>query len=713
MRSDMNINLLLCLITAGLCMGLFVMVLFRDRRSVAHLTFACGMLVLASEACLTGLSLGARSTVDMTQWQDHRKMATALLPGVWLFFALAFGQPRYREVLNQWRMAISVSFIVPLFLATLFRGAFFVEASVSSPFSGWPLRLAWAGYTFYLFFLIGSVSILMNLERTLRGSAGRVRWQIKFLILGVGGLFASRIYSGSQALLFSSLTENLEMFNVISVLIAGVLILIAFTRLGILTVDIYPSRVFLYNSIVVLIAGIYLIAIGVLSKVLHYLDKVYNLPLEALVIFLMLLGLTVVLFSEKAGRRMRRFISRNLKRPRYDYRQHWREFTKGTAFSAETRDLCAVVAKMVAEMFEVSSVTIWLSDETRGTVSHGGSTAFSEAQARELGKEIPGLIEGMRQAQEPLDFDRCKNIWAAEWKRANPDLFRRARIRYCVGLVAGEQFLGLMTLNDRIRGDPFSVEDFDLLKTVADQAAGNLLNLKLSADLHDARTVEAFQRMSAFFAHDLKNVASRLSLTIQNLPVHFDNPDFRSDAVRTISESLSKINGMCSRLSSLGQKNELQRTGLDLNELVENTLFNLNGCLKASPAQDLQPIPAVLVDSEQIQKVLLNLLLNAHEATSEKGEIRITTGRQDGFAVLSVADTGCGMSREFIEKSLFRPFQTTKKKGMGIGLYHSKMIVEAHGGRIEVESEEGGGTTFRVLLPLEIVSNSPQPPNGP
>jgi len=709
----MNMNFLLCLISAGLCTGLFLMVLFRDRRSFAHLTFACGMLVLAFEAGLTGLGLRVSSAVEMMQWQGLRMVATALLPGIWFLFALTFGRAKHKEIVRKWLWAILVSFVIPLFLVTVFRGYFFIEGSVSPPFSGWPLRLAWAGYIFYLFFLIGSVFILMDLERTLRGSAGRVRWQIKFLILAVGGVFASRIYSGSQALLFSSLTENLEMFNVVSVLIVDVLILIAFTRLGILTVDIYPSQIFLYNSVIVLIVGIYLIAIAVLSKVLHYLDRVYNLPLEALVIFLMLLGLTVILFSEKARHRVRRFISRHFKRPRYDYRQNWREFTKRTAFLTETKNLCAGVAKMVAEMFDVSSATIWLSDETGENISYGGSTAFSEAQARELGKEVARLIGGMRQEQEPLDFDRCGTIWAAELKRSNPDLFRRARIRYGVRLVAGEQFLGLMTLNDRIRGDPFAIEDFDLLKTVADQTAGNLLNLKLSADLHHARTVEAFQRMSAFFVHDLKNVASRLSLTIQNLPVHFDNPDFRSDAVRTISESLTKINGMCSRLSSLGQKLELQRTGSDLNELVENTLFSLNGCLKTSPAQDLQPIPGVLVDSEQMQKVLINLLLNAHEATSEKGEIRITTGQQDGFAVLSVADTGCGMSQEFIEKSLFRPFQTTKKKGMGIGLYHSKMIVEAHGGRIEVESEEGGGTTFRVMLPLERVYNYPQPPNGP
>jgi putative PEP-CTERM system histidine kinase len=699
----MNMNFLLCLISAGLCTGLFFMVLLKNRRSFAHLTFACGLLVLAFEAGFTGFGLGDGWTVERMKWQGLRLGATALLPGIWFLFALTFGRAKHKEIVTKWLWAIFVSFAVPLFLVIVFRGSFFLEGNRFPPSSGWPLLLAWPGYLFYFFFLIWSVFILMNLERTLRGSAGRVRWQIKFLMVAVGGLFASRIYSGSQAVLFSSLTENLEMFNVVSVLIVDILILIAFSRLGILTIDIYPSQIFLYNSVIVLIVGIYLIAIGVLSKVLHHLDKIYNLPLEGLVIFLLLLGLTVALFSEEVRHQVRRFISRHFKRPRYDYRQNWRGFTQATAFLTETKNLCAVVAKIVAEMFDVSSATIWLADETGENLSYGGSTTFSEAQGRELGKEIASLIGGMRQEQEPLDFDMCGNIWAAALKRLNPDLFRRARIRYCVRLVAGDQFLGFMTLNDRIRRGLFSIEDFDLLKTVADQTAGNLLNLKLSADLHHARTAEAFQRMSAFFVHDLKNVASRLSLTIQNLPAHFDNPEFRSDAVRTISESLTKINGMCNRLSSLGEKLELQRRGSDLNELLEDTLFSLNGCLKTSPAQDLQPIPEVLVDPEQMQKVLINLLLNAHEATSEKGEVRITTRRQDGFAVLSVADSGCGISEEFIEKSLFRPFQTTKKKGMGIGLYQSKMIVEAHGGRIEVESKEGSGTTFRVMLPIESV----------
>jgi signal transduction histidine kinase len=107
-----------------------------------------------------------------------------------------------------------------------------------------------------------------------------------------------------------------------------------------------------------------------------------------------------------------------------------------------------------------------------------------------------------------------------------------------------------------------------------------------------------------------------------------------------------------------------------------------------------------VIDPEQVQKVLTNLILNANEAISTGGEIRVATNQRDRWLIVSVSDNGCGLSKEFMERSLFHPFKTTKKQGMGIGLFQSKMIVEAHQGRIEVESEEGKGSTFRVFLPL-------------
>jgi putative PEP-CTERM system histidine kinase len=306
----------------------------------------------------------------------------------------------------------------------------------------------------------------------------------------------------------------------------------------------------------------------------------------------------------------------------------------------------------------------------------------------------------MRNQEMAVDLEDPKILWARDLKQSIPDSDREARIRYCVPLLAGGNLLGVMTLGDRVKYEPFSFEEIDLLRTIADQTAGSLLNLKLSEDLRKAKEMEAFQTMSTFVVHDLKNLASTLSLTMQNLPTHFDNPEFRDDASQIIKQSVAKVNSMCSHLSMLSKKIELKKVETDLNQLVNASLSCLNGSCKVSLIQNLQPVPKLVIDPEQVQKVITNLLLNANEAIGNGGEIRLTTDHKDGWAILSVCDNGCGISKEFIDQSLFRPFKSTKKQGMGIGLFQSKTIVEAHQGRIEVESEEGKGSTFRVFLPI-------------
>jgi signal transduction histidine kinase len=190
-------------------------------------------------------------------------------------------------------------------------------------------------------------------------------------------------------------------------------------------------------------------------------------------------------------------------------------------------------------------------------------------------------------------------------------------------------------------------------------------------------------------------------MILQNVPAHFDNPEFRDDALQSLSQSVTKINSLCTRISSLRERLQIQPTETDLNDLIGATLKGLDDALGTNIIEELHPVPRLLLDPEQIQKVLTNLVLNAHDAMHEGGEIRVRTDNRDGWVEFSVSDSGCGMSEEIMEECLFRPFKTTKKQGMGIGLFHSKMIVEAHKGRIEVESEEGKGSTFRVLLPIE------------
>jgi len=287
---------------------------------------------------------------------------------------------------------------------------------------------------------------------------------------------------------------------------------------------------------------------------------------------------------------------------------------------------------------------------------------------------------------------------------AGAEFFREHHMRYAIGLQARGEILGVMTLNDDRVGEraaDLSGEDIALLETLAAELASSLLNLKLSERLRHAKEVETFQTVSTFFVHDLKNLASRLSLTMQNLPGNFDKPEFRADALRMISRSVSDIDEMCTRLSLLRGKLELKLDPCDLTQLVAETLQGFRSNLKAELQEDLQPLPKVRMDAGQIHKVLTNLVLNANEAMNGKGVIQVTTVKEGNTVGFSVRDNGCGMSEEFIASSLFKPFKTTKKKGLGIGLFHSKLIVEAHHGVLEVSSSVGAGTEFRVLLPVE------------
>jgi putative PEP-CTERM system histidine kinase len=227
-----------------------------------------------------------------------------------------------------------------------------------------------------------------------------------------------------------------------------------------------------------------------------------------------------------------------------------------------------------------------------------------------------------------------------------------------------------------------------------------LVNLRLANEVARARELEAFRTMSAFFVHDLKNAAMSLNLMLENLPAHAGDPAFQADALRGVGNAARRIDQMIARLSALRQRPEAKRVEADLNQLVAEALDKLNGVPHVELTKDFQPLPRVMADREQIQSVVTNLVLNARDALGPQGRIHVCTEHLGPSVVLSVTDNGCGMSAAFLKECLFRPFQSTKKKGLGIGMFQSRMIVEAHGGSIRVESETGKGTTFRVSLPV-------------
>ena len=696
--------------TAVLCGAVALTVVWSERRSVVYLAFVAGMALLAAESVFSGLAWQAMPGVateagvrQAVEWQRCKLGAGALLPGVWLFFALSYGRGNYREFVRRWRLMLLAVFLPPLALAVLDDH---LIAPVRLPDGAVQMTLGGlGGVSFFVALLAGWVLVGLNLEKTFRASVGVLRWRIKFMILALAVLFVVRFCTTSQILLSHRLDLRLQLIDVGALLVACLLLLRASFRRGHLDFDVYPSQAVLQSSVTILLAGVYLLVIGALARLIALFHFGEGDLIQWFVFLVAAVLFAILLLSDRVRLHLSRFVSRHFQRPLYDYRTVWRRFTEATAACVNQSDLCQVSVKMVTDLFQSLSVTIWLVDEPQAQLVFMASTFLTEAKAAGLrpGKEeFATLVRALRMQREPVDIDAGKQAWAEILRRCHPDEFHKGGNRICVPLIVSEELIGLVILGDRVSAATFTWQDFDLLKCIGDHIAAGLLNTRLSQKLLQAKELEAFQTMSAFFVHDLKNTANTLNLMLQNLPVHFDDPAFRADALRGVSKTVAHINRLIGRLGSIRHELQIKPVEADLNELVVKSLAGWEEVAGIQLNKALAPLPKVAFDPEQMLKVTTNLIFNAREALPPgSGQVSIQTLRRAGWAVLAISDNGCGMSREFLDRSLFRPFQTTKKNGLGIGMFQSKMIVEAHKGKIEVESDPGKGTTFRVFLPLQ------------
>jgi putative PEP-CTERM system histidine kinase len=263
-----------------------------------------------------------------------------------------------------------------------------------------------------------------------------------------------------------------------------------------------------------------------------------------------------------------------------------------------------------------------------------------------------------------------------------------------------DDLIGFMLLGHERTGAGYGTEDLEFLATVGEQSAGVVATARLSESLAQAREFEAFHRLTSFIIHDLKNSISALSMLSDNASRHFDDPEFQRDALRTLRRTVDRMKNLLGRLSSAPAREDLRREPIDLVALATDATSLLAKDPQLSVAKELRPLPPVLGDAEALLRVIENLVSNAVQALEGGGTLTLKTHQSGRWAVLTVADTGCGMSEDFMRTALFSPFRSTKAHGWGLGLYQVKGIVEALGGTIEVSSQEGVGTTFSVKLPL-------------
>jgi putative PEP-CTERM system histidine kinase len=688
---------------AALLSGLLAVAsVLRKRPSFATWCFAAGMTVLGIDSLWTGLSLVAAAPPDVLRWLVRGLIAKSLLPLPWLGFSLTYSRGDSREALARWKLPLVMFAALPASLAVAFQDELLQFVPTGPEYETLMLlRSSAPARVLHVVLLVAFVLVLMNLEQTFRSAVGTMRWRIKYVVLGLGVIFGAQIYVRSQAILYSVHDMALAGVESSGLLIGCVLLALAYARTGLTEIDVYPSRAVLRSSLTVVMVGGYLFVVGVLAQVVRRFGGADSFQFQGLVVLAGLAGLAVLMLSDRLRQRLHGLVSRHFGKAQHDSVRIWSEASRRLASVETPVSLSAACAKLAAGTFDVLSVTMWLLDEPGERLIVGSSTAAqftNEAAVRQSPASSPALIAGLRGRSSPFDLEQVDEPWAEEWRQLNPTTFANGGDRWCVPLRSGEQTLGALVLGDRVNGVPYTMEELELLQCIAHQTTSVLLNLRLVNEVAHAREMEAFRTMSAFFVHDLKNAAASLNLMLKNLPVHFDDPAFRADALRGVGNTARRIDELIARLGTLRQRPVLAPVRIDMNQLVIEAIDRLDGLPGVQLKKAQQAIPGILGDREQLLSVVTNLLLNARDALGAGGQVEVRTEHRGGRVVLSISDNGCGMSPEFVRDSLFRPFQSTKTKGLGIGMFQSRMTVEAHGGSIQVESAVGQGTSVLVSL---------------
>lgn len=544
---------------------------------------------------------------------------------------------------------------------------------------------------------------LVLVEQLFRNTTADSRWNVKPLGIGLAAVFGFDLYYHSTTLLFNVI--DADAFTVRGLAYALVLPLIILTlyrtRARKLRVAVSQTAAFQTTSLAV--AGGYLLIASAAGYYVRYLGGSWGGALQIAVLFAALLLLMVFMFSGTMRARLKVLVGKHFFRYRYDYREEWLKFTRTLSSGESAQQVGQQVIRGLADMVESPAGTLWLRDPEEQWFSQNARWNLPACEIRESADS--SLLSFLNASGWVVDLEeyrhrpsRYQNLTLPEWLVDTPNAWLVVPLSLSGGIVG---FVVLATARTTL---DINWEVNDLLRTAGRQAATFLARIQAAEALLDARKFEAFNKMSAFVVHDLKNIVTQLSLMVKNAERHADNPEFQRDMLETVSHSVDRMKQLMMQLRE-GKNPGDGTVGVDLEAVAHRIAKSKAPQL---PLVEVRIRDAVVArgQSERVERVIGHLVQNALDATPPEGRVWIEIGREGSMATVEVGDTGRGMSAEFLRERLFKPFQTTKKAGMGIGAYESRQYIQELGGDIRVESNENAGTRFFVKLPLIEVSKA-------
>ena len=561
-----------------------------------------------------------------------------------------------------------------------------------------------SGYNILILQVSVSVVGLLLLEQVWQNANMFSRSGIKYLTIAMASLFFYDFLMYSDALLFQEMSSALwDSRGAINTL-AAPLIAITMVNSRKQPIGMHVSRQMIFHSTTLIIAGIYLLIISAGGYYISIFGGSWGEALRVIFIFMGVVLLVTLISSPIIRARIMVFISKNFFDYKYDYRDEWIKSTDALTNThskvntAEQNELPTEIIKILGDLVGSHSGAIWSRDEDGHFVLRGKlalneqklETIEANSDLANYFKNNEWVINLKEYMLDPTKYDLIE---------IPDDILLQKEPWLLIPLGLGDNIIGIVLLSDPIASLDLNWENYDLLKIVSQQACSYLEQSDSQERLGAAKQFEAVNQTSAFLVHDIKTIIAQLSLLVKNAERHKTNPDFIEDMIRTTSHTVEKMEHLLQQIHSPTQD--------DSTEIVELTpiLLEVYDSHKNSRPEPSLELPEkdlrIQANKDQLKSVVGHIVQNAIDATPKEGEISIATKLAPGYIFIFIQDSGCGMSDDFINNLLFKPFKSTKGlTGMGIGVYQSREYLRRIGGSISVTSQLDIGTCFTLKIPV-------------
>ncbi|MEO0437618.1 MAG: XrtA/PEP-CTERM system histidine kinase PrsK [Pseudomonadota bacterium] len=542
--------------------------------------------------------------------------------------------------------------------------------------------------------LLMAVVGLLLIEQLYRNAQEQERWGVKFLCLGVGTLFAFDLVMYAEALLFRNLDSQLWQARGFIIALTVPWLAVAIARNRNWRMDVHVSRQVVFHTVTLMGAGVYLLAMAVIGYFIKYLGGTWGGVLQISFLAAGSALLFTLLVSGTLRARLRVYLAKNFFSYRYDYRVEWLRFTEGLAARGDVeRGVISNIAPIA-----LSPGGLLLSRDSNDSLKAVASWELDEPDLSDLGN----LAEWLTETSWVIDLDeyqRDRDLYGTleipSW------LTEHEKLWLIVPLFFGGEIEGILFLARTDLKKSVNWEDRDLLKTAGRQAAALLAQQRASSALVEARQFEAFNRLSAYVVHDLKNILAQQSLMVANAQKHRDNPAFVDDMISTVENSVGRMQRLMDQMRSGLRSSEAKR--ISLSSTLQKVISNRSG-KQPEPKLAVVEDAWIIADRERLATVFGHIIQNAQDATNEEGSVEVNVEKIGSRVCVAIADTGSGMSESFVRDQLFKPFSSTKGlTGMGIGAFESREYVRQLGGDIHVKSVAGEGSCFSIWLPCDPI----------